>query len=42
MSWRYREPQRCDYDTDEDYEEAYDAYERALDDYCSWVEEHRG
>lgn len=41
MSWRYREPQRCDYDTEEEYEEAYDAYENALDDYCDWVMERR-
>lgn len=41
MSWKYREPQREDYDTDEEYEEAYDAYENALDDYCDWVEERR-
>lgn len=31
MSRRYREPQRCDYDTDEEYEEACDVYEDALE-----------
>lgn len=41
MSWKYREPQRGDYDTDEDYEDAQEAYEGALDDYCNWVEELR-
>jgi hypothetical protein len=30
-----------DYDTEEEYEEAYDAYENALDDYCARVEERR-
>lgn len=39
MSWRYKEPQRSDFDTDEEYEEAFDAYENALDDYCAWVED---
>lgn len=41
MSWRYSEPQRSDFDTEEEYEEVYDAYENALDDYCSWVEDRR-
>lgn len=41
MSWRYKKPFRDDYDTEEDYEEALEAYENALDDYCAWVEEHR-
>lgn len=41
MSWRYVEPQRCDYDSEEEYEDAMDAYQNALDDYCDWVEERR-
>ena len=41
MSWKYKKPQRDDYDTEEDYEEACEDYDNALDDYCAWVEEHR-
>lgn len=37
MSWRYTEPQRCDFDSDEDYEHAITTYENALDMY---VEEY--
>lgn len=37
MSWRYSEPQRCDFDSEEDYEYAMSAYENALDMY---VEEY--
>ena len=38
MSWRYREPQRADYDSDEEYEEAYAIYDSACTDY---VERYR-
>ena len=34
MSWRYSAPQRCDFDTDEDYEEAMTYYEIAADMYA--------
>lgn len=34
MSWRYREPIRSDFDTDEEYEAELATYESALDDYC--------
>lgn len=34
MSWRYREPVRSDFDTDEEYEAELATYESALDDYC--------
>lgn len=33
MSWRYNEPQRRDYDTLEEYEDAMMAYESALSFY---------
>lgn len=32
--WKYREPRPEDYNTVEEYEEALDAYESALYDYC--------
>ena len=31
--WKYHEPRPEDYETEEDYEEALAAYDRALDDY---------
>lgn len=34
MSWNYRYPRAEDYDTEEEYEEACEAYERAEDDYA--------
>ena len=34
MAFRYKEPLRCDFDSDEEYQEAIDLYESALDDYC--------
>ena len=34
MKFRYKEPRRSDYDTEEEYLEALDLYESALDDYC--------
>lgn len=42
MAFRYREPLRSDYDTDEEYEAAIEAYESAMDDYCErYLEERR-
>lgn len=41
MKWRYKEPLPSDYETEEEYEEALAAYERALDDYCCAVEDSR-
>ena len=41
MNWNYREPLREDYETEEEYEEAKDIYERALDDYIDLYEEMR-
>jgi predicted AlkP superfamily phosphohydrolase/phosphomutase len=41
MSWRYREPQRSHYDTEEEYEEACDAYWEAVDSYCDSLEDER-
>ena len=34
MSWRYREPKRSDFDTEEEYESAKSAYECAEDMYA--------
>lgn len=31
--WKYTEPSRDDYDTDEEYQRAQEAYEQALDVY---------
>ncbi len=33
MSWKYRMPERKDYDSDEEYQEDLDAYYSAVDDY---------
>lgn len=41
MSWKYHEPQRCDFDSDEDYEDALAAYNSCLDDYCDMCREDR-
>ena len=30
MIWRYTEPYRSDYDSEEEYQEALDAYDRAF------------
>ena len=32
--WKYREPQPEDYETEEEYEDALAAYDRALDAYA--------
>lgn len=34
MSWRYAAPQRCDFDSQEEYEEAISYYEEAADLYA--------
>lgn len=34
MSWRYAAPQRCDFDTDEEYKEAMAYYDDAADFYA--------
>lgn len=34
MIWRYSAPQRCDFDSDEDYEDALIYYESAADMYA--------
>lgn len=34
MSWKYQAPQRCDFDTDEEYEYALESYECAEDMYA--------
>ena len=41
MSWRYREPQRSHYDTEEEYEEACDNYWEAVDNYCDSLDDDR-
>lgn len=41
MSWKFREPKRSDYDTDEEYEEAYDSYDIALTEYVERSRERR-
>ena len=33
MAWRYTAPQLCDFDTEEEYEEALSYYEDAMDLY---------
>jgi hypothetical protein len=43
MAFRYKEPQRSDYETDEEFEEAIAIYESAMDDYCErYLERKRG
>lgn len=34
MSWKYKMPERRDFDTDEEYQEELDAYYSAADDYA--------
>lgn len=38
-NWQYREPLRSDYDTDEEYEEAYDLWDSACADYIERAQE---
>ena len=43
MSWRYHEPMRSDFKTDEEYESAKSAYECAEDMYADeYLERVRG
>lgn len=43
MSWRYSEPMRCDFDSDDDYSAAKDAYELMEDLYTEeYIERSRG
>lgn len=42
MSWKYAAPQRCDFDTEEEYEEAMSYYEDAADLYAEeYIERSR-
>ena len=34
MSWKYKMPERKDFDTDEEYQEEVDAYYAAADEYA--------
>ena len=43
MSWRYSAPQRCDFGTDEEYQNAMSYYEDAADMYADeYMERVRG
>lgn len=42
MSWRYSAPQRCDFDSEEDYNEVMSYYEDALDMYAEEYYERTG
>ena len=43
MSWRYSAPCRCDFDTNEEYQEALSYYEDAADMYTEeYIERMRG
>ena len=43
MSWRYSAPCRCDFDTNEEYQEALSYYEDAADMYAEeFMERMRG
>lgn len=43
MAFRFREPLPSDFETDEEYKEAMQAYEAALDDYSEcYFERSRG
>lgn len=39
MSWKYHAPQRCDFDSEEEYQEALMYYEDAQDLYACEYEE---
>jgi hypothetical protein len=39
MSWRYNVPCECDYDTYEEFINAMNAWEDALDAYCDRMQE---
>ncbi len=43
MSWRYSAPCRCDFDTNEEHQEALSYYEDAADMYAEeYIERMRG
>lgn len=43
MIWKYSAPQRCDFDSDEDYQDAVSYYEDAADMYAEeYMERMRG
>lgn len=43
MSWKYTAPQRCDFDTEEEYQDAVSCYEDAADMYADeYMERVRG
>lgn len=43
MSWKYSAPQRCNFETDEDYQDAMSYYEDAADMYAEeYMERTRG
>jgi hypothetical protein len=39
MGWRYNIPCECDYDSYEDFRDAMNAWEDALDNYCDRMQE---
>ena len=42
MAFRYREPLISDFETEEDYDKAFAAWESAKDDYCeAYLERER-
>lgn len=41
MAFRYRAPLPCDFDTEEEYEEALSYYYDAMDDFSDSYEERR-
>ena len=41
MGWKYRAPQPCDFDTEEEYQEALAYYEDAADAYAEAYLESR-
>lgn len=41
MSWKYAAPQRCDFDSEEEYLEAMSYYEEAADMYAEEYVERR-
>lgn len=43
MSWKYAAPKRCDFDTQEEYEDALAYYQDAQDMYAEeYIEKTRG
>lgn len=39
--WKYREPVRSDFEDEDDFERAEEAFWDAVDDYCEMYEEDR-